>query len=219
MTAAARSVPQVVQARLLRTCSDPDQFPPPSGIEVVFAGRSNAGKSSLMNALMKRRQLVRTSSTPGCTRQIGFYEARTSAETLTLVDLPGYGFTRRSKSEQRLWSGLVESYLLQRPTLRAMLLLVDVRRGLQQEEKDLLDLVASGRPEPKVTRVVVATNFDKVNRSARKLVLARLCPCTDLPLIGCSVRIPETCDRLWARLRAELGLTAARAAGVAPRPV
>ena len=200
-------MPQVVQARLVRTCSDPSQFPPPLGIEVVFAGRSNVGKSSLMNALMKRKNLVRTSSTPGCTRQIGFYEARTSAEVLTFVDLPGYGFTRRSKSEQRSWSGLIERYLLERPTLRAMLLLVDVRRGVEDEETELLDLVAAARAEPRPATLLVATKLDKVNRSARKLTLARLRRPPDLSPIGCSVRIPETCDRLWARLRSELGLT------------
>lgn len=214
---AIESLPRIIEARFVRACGEPDQFPPPAGLEVVFAGRSNAGKSSLMNALMGRTHLVRTSSTPGCTRRIGFYEARTKAEVITLVDLPGYGYTERSKSERRRWSTLIESYLLERPTLRAMLLVVDVRRGLEQEERELLELMATERSSRlKVSSLIVATKLDKVPSSARKITLARLRPSTPLPVLGCSIRMPDTIGELWARLGSAVGLTDG-ARGAAPR--
>lgn len=137
----------VIEARLVRACTEAGQFPPPGAIEVCFAGRSNVGKSSLMNALMGRHSLVRTSSTPGCTRRVTFYEVRTRDEMLGFVDLPGYGYTRRSRSEQASWTRLIESYLLERVSLGAMLLLVDVRRGIQDEERELIDLVRQSTPQ------------------------------------------------------------------------
>src|SRR5690606_23305020 len=106
----------------------PEQLPPPLGVEVAFAGRSNVGKSSLMNALMERRKLVRTSSTPGCTRAINFCKARArDGAELRLVDLPGYGYAKRSKTERNQWARMIESYLAERDHLRAVVMLVDAR--------------------------------------------------------------------------------------------
>jgi len=134
-------------------------------VEIAFAGRSNVGKSSLLNKLMNRKNLARTSSTPGCTRQINFFSVRTAQGiNLSLVDLPGYGYAKRSKDERKLWAELIDGYLLERPTLRAVAVLVDVRRGL---EADDLELLAFLEAHGIVARVVV-TKVDKLGRGARR---------------------------------------------------
>ena len=207
MDPSRHAAPVVVEARLIRACAEAGQFPPPGAIEVCFAGRSNVGKSSLMNALMGRNGLVRTSATPGCTRLVTFYEVRTHAEMLGFVDLPGYGYTRRSKGEQASWTRLVESYLLQRVSLRAMLLLVDARRGVQGEERELIDLVRRPTPRrPPVACLTVATKMDKLTRSANKPRLSALRGQVDSPLVASSTRDPATRGQIWFELRRLLQL-------------
>ncbi len=121
-------------------------LPAPVQLEVAFAGRSNVGKSTLLNGLMNRKGLARTSNTPGCTRTINFFSVTTrDGLTLKFVDLPGYGYARRSKGERDAWADLIEGYLLERPTLRVVVILVDARRGVEEEEADLLELLASPR--------------------------------------------------------------------------
>jgi GTP-binding protein len=199
--------PVVVDARLVRACAEVSQFPPPGTMEVCFAGRSNVGKSSLMNALMGRRNLVRTSATPGCTRRVAFYEVRTKDELLGFVDLPGYGYTERSKAEQASWIRLIEHYLLDRISLRALLLLVDVRRGVEDEERALLELVRQATPRrPPVACLMVATKMDKLTGSAQKPRLSVLRKQVDLPLVGSSTRDLATRARVWSELRRLLQL-------------
>ncbi len=195
--------PTILQARLLGTFPDPKQLPPPVTREIAFAGRSNVGKSSLMNALMGRRNLVRTSSTPGCTRQLGFFEVELRDQgQLILVDLPGYGFARRSKQERAGWAQLIEHYLLARPALSAVVLLADCRRGFEEEEQQLLSLLSQDvrgiRRAPPI--VPVATKLDKLPRAERKPALQRLHDASRLPVLGVSVEEPETIARLWGKL-------------------
>src|SRR5881409_1834374 len=118
---------KVIAARFLGAAATPGGGPPPGPPEVAIAGRSNVGKSALINALVGRRGLARTSRTPGRTRQLNFFalDAR-----LVLVDLPGYGFAVGPEAERRAWKPLVETYLGERPTLRGVLLVVDARRAL-----------------------------------------------------------------------------------------
>jgi GTP-binding protein len=193
--------PAVVEASLVRACAEAGQFPPPGAVEVCFAGRSNVGKSSLMNALMGRRNLVRTSATPGCTRLVTFYEVRTKHELLGFVDLPGYGFTQRSKTEQARWTALIERYLLERVSLRAMLLLVDVRRGVQEEEHELLELLRQPTPgRLPVACLMVATKMDKLTGSEHKPRLSVLRKQVGVPLVGSSTRDQATRGRVWFEL-------------------
>ncbi len=144
---------------------------PDHGFEVAFAGRSNVGKSSLINMLTGRRNLVRVGATPGVTRTLTQFTARTRAGgTFALVDLPGYGFAQRSKAERKQWAELIEGYLREREQLAAVVLLVDARRGLEEDERALLQFVttptaATERPVPEV--LLVATKIDKVSRSAQ----------------------------------------------------
>jgi GTP-binding protein len=148
----------------------PADLPRPAFPEIAFAGRSNAGKSSLINSLLNRRNLARVSRTPGCTRGINLFRATWSGVTAYLADLPGYGYARRSKAEMSSWQPLVESFLGSRPDLRAVVVLVDVRRGVQDEERQLLQLLARAE----VSSILVATKLDKVAASKRKTTLAAL---------------------------------------------
>lgn len=201
--------PRVVEARFVAAATRFEQLPPPQHLEVAFAGRSNVGKSSLMNALIERRNLVRTSSTPGCTRQISLFEVTTrGGSRLTLVDLPGYGYAKRSHSERREWADLIHAYLEQRAALAALALLVDIRRGLQTEDQQLIELV-SGTPRvsrARVELVPVATKLDKLSGSARRLALADLQRQTGMPWLGFSTELSETHGPLWRRLLQRMDL-------------
>ena len=107
-------------AELLTSCAKPRDFPDTSLSEVAFLGRSNVGKSSLLNALVQRKQLARTSSTPGKTRLIHFFRVQAAGRELALVDLPGYGWAKVSRTERKSWGKLIESYLERREPLRQL---------------------------------------------------------------------------------------------------
>ncbi len=162
-----------------------------------------------MNALCARRNLVRTSGTPGCTRQLAFFEVRTAdGAELTLVDLPGYGFAKRSKAERKQWAGLIEGYLLQRPTLSVVAALTDLRRGIETDDQQLLELLAlkPAIKRPPLTIVSVGTKLDKVpasKRAASELALKRQGGMTTCAV---STELPETYQRLWRLLRRAAGV-------------
>ena len=129
---------------------------PAAGLpEVAFAGRSNVGKSSLVNALTGRRTLARVSHTPGRTQQLNFFDL---GGRLQLVDLPGYGYAKVSKGKVRQWTQLLESYLRGRPTLRRLCLLIDARHGAMDSDRALATLL----DQAAVTYQVVLTKIDKV---------------------------------------------------------
>jgi len=139
------------------------QFPAPSLPEVAFAGRSNVGKSSLLNALTGRTTLARTSHTPGRTRQINFFEL---GRRLMLVDLPGYGYAKAGKSEVRRWTELTRRYLKGRPNLRRVCLLIDARHGLKENDRAVMrDL-----DEAAVSYQIVLTKSDKLKPDALSAV-------------------------------------------------
>jgi GTP-binding protein len=190
---------RVTAARFLTAAAHPGGEPPPGPPEIAIAGRSNAGKSALINALAARRGLARTSATPGRTRQLLFFLVN---ERICLVDLPGYGFAVGPQAERRTWEPLVENYLRTRPTLRGVLLVVDARRGIDAEEEELLGFLAAVRRPV----AVVATKLDKLGRGASAEVLramrARLDPA--LPLVGFSARSGEGREAVW---RTVLGWT------------
>jgi GTP-binding protein len=158
----------VIDARFVSESRSATQFPPESAPEIAFAGRSNVGKSTLLNAVAQRRALARTSRTPGATRGIIMFDARLRSGTeLRLVDLPGYGFAQRAQGERRAWGPLVERYLLERGSLRGVVILVDARRGPEREENELIEfLQTAGRPF-----ALVMTKVDKLTRSERGVLL------------------------------------------------
>ena len=142
-------------------------LPPPDLPEVAFAGRSNVGKSSLLNALVGRKALARTSNTPGRTRELNFFQL---GETLRLVDLPGYGYAKASRSEVQSWTGLTLDYLRGRAPLRRTCVLIDSRHGLKSvdlETMETLDVAA-------VPYQVVLTKADKVKPTAAEAMRARV---------------------------------------------
>ncbi len=203
----ARDPQRIVHAEFVAGAGPGGILPPPTIAEVAFAGRSNVGKSSLINTLVDRKNLVRTSSTPGSTRQLNFYETRAADETaLQLVDLPGYGFTKRSKSETKSWASLIESYLTTRVTLGAVVLLADVRRGFEAEDDELVKFVeaasAAARRPPKL--LFVATKIDKVSKAERFGALARLAkadPAHPRRWLGFSAVTGEGKAELWSAIR------------------
>jgi len=134
-------------------------LPPADLPEVAFAGRSNVGKSSLVNALTGRATLARTSQTPGRTQQINFFSLR---EAVMLVDLPGYGYARASKSKISAWTRLVRDYLRGRPTLRRLCLLIDARHGIKPGDEDIMAML----DEAAVSYQVVLTKGDKMTAGA-----------------------------------------------------
>jgi len=178
----------VIEAEFLAAAVDEASMPAPALFEVAFAGRSNVGKSSMLNALMQRRGLVRTSSTPGCTRSINLFQARTRGGlTLQFVDLPGYGFAKRSKAERIKWGPLLESYLQKRPTLRMVVVIVDARRGVEDDDEQLIEFCGLPRKgNAPVSTIVVATKLDLLPKAKRKPTLAALRKASGLPVIGFS---------------------------------
>lgn len=202
---------RIVDASFVAGATDAASLPPPTLTEVAFAGRSNVGKSSLLNAMMQRKSLARTSNTPGCTRQLNVFEVRSSdGLMLRLMDLPGYGWARRSKDERAQWQGMIEGYLLRRASLRAVVLLVDVRRGVEDEERQLLEFLAQRRqvsePRP-LEAIVVATKVDKLGPAARKPALDQVKQgaagaLVRGPILGFSAVTGAGREELWARIRA-----------------
>ena len=131
-----------------------EQLPPDSLPEIAFAGRSNVGKSSLLNALTGQKSLARTSNTPGRTRQLNFFSL---ADRLMLVDLPGYGYAKAPKGEIAAWTELVRDYLRGRVGLKRLCLLIDARHGVKPTDREIMDLAASSA----VVFQVILTKADK----------------------------------------------------------
>jgi GTP-binding protein len=195
----------ILESEFVAGVTSASSLPPPALAEIAFAGRSNVGKSSLLNAIMGRRHLVRVGKTPGTTRQVNFFRARASGGLeIVFVDLPGYGFAKRGKGERREWGPLVETYLSERVTLRAVVLLVDVRRGLETEERELIDFLqstamSSARRPPEI--VVVATKIDKLPSTQRMAATARVGASIGGRAIGFSAMTGAGKDELSAKLR------------------
>jgi GTP-binding protein len=132
------------------------QLPPSDRTEVCFAGRSNVGKSSLINALTNRAKLARSSAEPGRTRELNYFDV--GQGQLYLVDLPGFGYAKVSRSQTEAWTRLTKSYLRGRPSLRRVFLLVDARRGLMETDDKVMDMM----DKTAVTYQVVLTKVDKL---------------------------------------------------------
>ena len=143
------------ECSFMRGVATLDQLPPASHAEVAFAGRSNVGKSSLLNALTGRKSLARTSRTPGRTQQLNFFDL---GSRLILVDLPGYGWARVPKDVVDAWNRVLRAYLRGRPTLRRVCLLVDSRHGFKQTDREFMDML----DQTAVTYQVVLTKIDKL---------------------------------------------------------
>lgn len=134
------------------------QIPQNSMIEIAFAGKSNVGKSSLINALMNRKSLARTSAQPGKTQTINFYNIN---DMLYFVDLPGYGYAKVGQKEKENWGKMVERYLRQSKMLKAVFLLVDIRHDPSANDRQMYEWILANGFQP----IIIATKADKINRS------------------------------------------------------
>jgi GTP-binding protein len=207
MLAAMSKAPpvKILTAELVTSASSAAGFPAEGTPEIALLGRSNVGKSSLLNRLVQRRKLARTSHTPGRTRLVNFFRVLRPEGELRLVDLPGYGWAKVSKQERRAWQALVEGYLAERASLRLAVLLLDARRDPGPDEIDLLPwLAARGIPV-----LGVLTKLDRL--SARERAARSHGPGLSIEWIATSARTGEGIDALWEAIDAAI-------AGSAPAP-
>jgi GTP-binding protein len=187
----------IKQASFLASAEDLRDLPAPLFTEVAFAGKSNVGKSSLINALLGRKKLARTSSTPGRTRTLNLLRAELSVGTLDIVDLPGYGYAKVSKTERRSWGPMIERFLRARAGLRCVVVIVDIRRGLEEDDRQLLEFLAEIGREA----LLVATKLDKLPKSRQLPALQALRRDAGGPeLIGFSAVTEQGRDELWRAL-------------------
>ena len=156
------------EARFIKSANAPAQFVPDTGAEVAVAGRSNAGKSSAINVIVNRRNFARTSKTPGRTQLVNFFGL---GEDRRLVDLPGYGFARVSDATREHWNALLTGYFRQRRSLRGLLLVVDMRRGVGDADTQMMRFAEAGQ----LPIHVLLTKADKLKRgqAAAALLEAR----------------------------------------------
>jgi GTP-binding protein len=181
-----------VKARFVISASQTSEFPPPSLPEVAVVGRSNVGKSSLINALVGHDGLARTSRTPGRTRLANWFAIE---ERFFLVDLPGYGYAEVSQATRESWRPLIEGYLAERKSLAGVLLLIDIRRGVQDEELDFLPWLA----EREMPVVLALTKADKLAKNKRSLEVTRARQALALRRdpVAVSAQSGEGVDPLW----------------------
>lgn len=162
--------PAIRQATFVLSAPHVRELPAPTFAELVFAGKSNVGKSSLINAIVGRQALARVSATPGCTRAINLFRIEIGEALMHLVDLPGYGYAQRSKRERLAWGPMIEGYLRERVGIRLVVVIVDIRRGVSEEDAQLLEFLDSLGHEC----LLVATKVDKLVKAQQKLALAAL---------------------------------------------
>jgi GTP-binding protein len=203
----------VLDAVFLATAVKSDGLPPPEFAEIAFAGRSNVGKSSVINTLVQRRKLVRTSSTPGATRGLNLFRAtlRDGAQ-LDLVDLPGYGYAKVSKSERNAWGPLIEGFLRRRKGVRAVVVIVDARRGLEPDDAQLLAFLQ----HLELKAIVVATKLDKLPANKQKPAIAAVARDSGVRAFGFSSEDGTGREELWRVLVRAAGLGGVTEATSAP---
>lgn len=176
-------------------CGITSKLPENTLPEVAFAGKSNVGKSSLINALMNRKSLARTSSQPGKTQTINFYNIN---EELYFVDLPGYGYAKVSKEIKAKWGKMIERYLRNSMQLRLVFLLIDIRHEPSANDVQMYDWIVQNGFYP----IIIATKKDKINRSQLakhiKMIKTTLDVAEGTPIVPFSAQTKEGRDEIWA---------------------
>ena len=148
----------IKSAEFVTSAAKKAQYPPEGLPEIAFAGRSNVGKSSLVNTLVNRKRLVKTSSTPGRTQLINFFNINNH---LTFVDLPGYGYAKVPVAVRKKWGPMIETYLSTRQTLKGVVIILDIRRQPREEEQDLIHWLA----HYSIASILVLTKTDKLSKT------------------------------------------------------
>ncbi|ACL05096.1 ribosome biogenesis GTP-binding protein YihA/YsxC [Desulfatibacillum aliphaticivorans] len=183
----------IKSAKFMSSATKPGNYPPPELPEIAFAGRSNVGKSSLINSLLKRKKLVKTSSTPGRTQLLNFFEVN---ESLVFVDLPGYGYAKVSKEMRKKWGQMIETFITTRKTLHGVVLILDLRRipgGQERENLAWFDL-------NNIPVILVATKADKFSRQRQLAQQKEMAKALGIPLDVIHVFSAKTGqgrDELW----------------------
>ena len=189
-------------AKFVCSAVTPDQYPPADLPEVAFAGRSNVGKSSLINKILNRKKLVRTSKTPGRTQLLNFFEIN---GIYRFVDLPGYGYAKVPAEVRKQWRPMVESYLTTRVNMRGMVWLLDIRREVSKEDLTLWHWLQAKQ----VTVITVITKADKLSKNKRNQQAARIAKSLarrTQELIQFSATSGEGKEEVWKALRQLLGV-------------
>lgn len=198
---------RVLDASFVTTATKAGQWPREPVPEVAFVGRSNVGKSSMINTLTNRKQLVRVSNTPGRTRTLNFFDATLEGQakkrTVRLCDLPGYGFAKVSKDERTQWQAMISEYLEGRHTLRVVVSIIDAEVGPTSDDVAMLDLLQTMPPRI----LVVATKLDRLPKAKRIPKLHALADQLEVPkdaLVGFSATERLGVHDVWARLVAAI---------------
>jgi len=189
------------KAEFITSAVEPHQYPNLGLPEIALAGRSNVGKSSIINAMVNRSGLAKVGNTPGKTRLINFFNVN---DTLLLVDLPGYGYAKVSKEERKSWGSLAETYLTTRENLKAILLLLDIRHEPTEDDALMMQYIReSGRK-----LIVVANKSDKISRSEHKrhidIIRKVLNLSSDIDILPISSVKKTGIEALWERIEMSL---------------
>lgn len=198
----------VKNAEFVKSGTKPAHYPEGDLPEIAFAGRSNVGKSSLVNVLVNRKNLVRTSSTPGRTQLINFFQVN---EDFMLVDLPGYGYAKVPLEVKKAWRPMMETYLSKRANLRGVVLILDIRRTPTEEDLQMLGWLRAFSVPP----IVVITKCDKLSKNERAkqaAVIMKKMGLAKEEVTFFSALSKEGKDAVWSRIDALLGVDAAPAA-------
>jgi len=184
---------KVLSAEFVKSATKPSEYPPGNLPEVAIAGKSNVGKSSLINTLVNRKNLAKTSSQPGRTQTINFFRVN---EKLSLVDLPGYGFAKAPLEVRKAWKPMVETYLQTREEIRLVILILDSRRGLSPDDSTVLDWLEYHE----IPALIVLTKADKLSqfeRARQRKGLAAVPLLEDMPMVFFSAMTGEGREELW----------------------
>jgi len=196
---------KILDAVFVTTATRPDQYPREPVPEVAFVGRSNVGKSSMINTLVNRNKLVRVSHTPGRTRTLNFFDATFESQArrrvVRLCDLPGYGFAKVSKTERVQWQAMIAGSLEERQTLKVVVSIIDAEVGPTPDDLNMLDFLQS--TPPKI--LVVATKLDRLSKAHRKPRVIELAKRLEVPLeavVGFSSVERIGVQDVWSRVMA-----------------
>ena len=187
---------KILSAEFVTSAAEPSQYPPESLPEIAFGGRSNVGKSSLINVLVNRKHLVKTSSTPGRTQLVNFFDIN---DYFTFVDLPGYGYARVPASVKKKWGPMIETYLSGRKTLKGVVVILDIRRTPREEEHNLITWLA----HYSIATILVLTKADKLSKTKQdkqRAAVARSLALDSSELILFSAKSRKGREEVWQAL-------------------